>query len=278
MYSNSETRIKELPEDYKMSRRKITLSTSLVAAAFLIGSVIGLQSAQAQMVTKTMTQDDLFIIPGIGAIVAPEEGRLKVIIVPEDKPKDFADVDMETGDFLLMINGKRVKTVDDLRESFKQIEVGETLELGLKRDKNMLITTLKRAADDDTGGKMMVMTRTVNDGEEGKEKMNFHGEGPVDVVVIGEIGLILQAGDEGLSVMTIMPSDDIEIDGEKPATGAEVISVQGKRVMTVDGFEAIYDAVTIGEKVTIEYRTGEKTMSVSFPRREVQHKTMMMPK
>ena len=258
-----------------LSANPKTIFRALIATAVLISLVLP-HSVQAQMKVKTMTNDDIFMIPGLGAVIAPEDGKLKVLIVPDDCPKEYASVDIESGDYLLMVNGKRVKTIDDLREVFKGIEVGETLEMGLKRDKTMLIASMKRASDDDTGGKMMMMTRTITTDEEGAGEggMEFQG-GAFSISVVPEVGIAITAGDNGLSVVGLMPAGDEEMIGDQPGEGDIVISIQGKTVETIDEFESAYEAIKTGDKVSIEYKHNDELRKLSFTKMEIEQKIMM---
>ncbi|MDF1545574.1 MAG: PDZ domain-containing protein [bacterium] len=257
-----------------MSINKMKSVLPLILVAAVLISLAIPQLTSAQMEVKTMSGGDLFIIPGLGAVVAPQEGKLKIIVVPEDRPKEYATVDIESGDFLLMVDGKRVKTNADLKEVFNGIKVGTMLEMGLKRDKAMLIVPMKRAADDDTGGKTMMMTRTVDvGGDEGG--IQFEGD-VFDVVVIPEVGITLADEEQGLSVVGLMPAADENLNGERPSQGDIVITLMGRPVTTVEEFDAVYEPIKTSDTVTMEYKHEGESRKLIFTKMEIKQKKVMM--
>ena len=130
------------------------MKLSLIFTGLLAIGLLLSPSTQAQkMVTKTLDADQVFIIPGLGAIVSQENDTLKVLMVPPvgDRSKKFKSVDLEQGDIILMCNGKRTKTVKALRAAFEPVEIGSELKLGIRRGGRMLISSLYKAIEDEGG-------------------------------------------------------------------------------------------------------------------------------
>ena len=52
----------------------------------------------------------------------------------DDLPKEYRNVDIIQGDQLIMMNGKRIKTIDDLKATYESVGIGEDIKFGIKRD------------------------------------------------------------------------------------------------------------------------------------------------
>ena len=73
-----------------------------------------INSAQFR-ITKT-SGGDIFDIAELGAIVNDENGKLKIaVLMPkENRKKEYVNVDVQEGDELIMINGKKVKSAKEV--------------------------------------------------------------------------------------------------------------------------------------------------------------------
>jgi PDZ domain-containing secreted protein len=86
--------------------------------------------------------------------IAPPEGTL---------PKEYEDIDIQGGDIIKMMNGKRVKTTDAIKKIYEELEIGDEIKLGVKREDEMFIVTFKKADPAEMKGKMMIRREVIDD-------------------------------------------------------------------------------------------------------------------
>ena len=197
---------------------RIPITTVLVMAMLFASASTLVSSPAEKTVTKeviTSGGEEFFMIPGLGAGVESDGESLKVVFImpKDDRPKEYQSVDMDEGDLLLMLNGKRLKSVDDLKNELDSVETGDPLEFGIRRGKDLLLTSFaKPDPSKEDGKRMMVMTMTSggeeDDNVETELKMFGTGEDNMPVMLMLEVGLVLTEDNEGLKAMTIIGEGD----------------------------------------------------------------------
>ena len=88
----------------------------------------------------------------------PGEKYLKIGMMPTkgNLPKEFESIDLQEGDRILMLNGKRVKSIGDLRDVYEALAVADSVQFGIKRDDQMRIVSYLKPKDEMEGGGHMV--------------------------------------------------------------------------------------------------------------------------
>lgn len=131
-----------------------------IVMLFVIFLMPGLVTAQ-QAIRRTLTLDNSVVIFEIGAVITSEEGRLTVLDVmdPADLPDGAVAVDIQTGDRVMMFNGKKVETIKDLRTAYDAAAVGKTNKLGFKRGEELLVVEFKQMSPDERPQKVMIRKR-----------------------------------------------------------------------------------------------------------------------
>ncbi|MBX7151708.1 PDZ domain-containing protein [bacterium] len=82
----------------------------------------------------------------IGAMILDDGVSVRVDRVSDHMlAKGYKPADLKIGDVVLMINGKSVKTLDDIENLYKTSEIGATIKLGLKRGEEMLMVSFVKA-------------------------------------------------------------------------------------------------------------------------------------
>ena len=244
----------------------------LAGWAVVLGIMIGAANSQ-EMKQQVMTFDanELFLIPGIGAGIVPEDGNLVVKFIPpaDSRGQKFKDVDLREGDQIVMIEGSKVTTIDELRAKFEEAEIDSEIRLGIRRGKDLMICPLVRVEEEaEGGGQVMMVTRTMDGADAGEEGnwLSSEAGGPEDVLALADAGLILISRDEGLIVMGQIPGDHKTLEGESPEDGDRILEVAGQTVETADEFTEIYEATGEGEKIALTYLHGSDTLKCSFVR------------
>ncbi|MCB2229813.1 PDZ domain-containing protein [bacterium] len=234
--------------------RSLTLTLTLVAV-LAAGSL-------AQTKTKQMVFDagSAFFIQGLGALVLDKDGRLVVEMMPqkEQMPKELRGIDLNKDDEIMMFNGKRVKTIDDLREQYDALEVGQEVKFGVKNQSGMKIVSFEKPSGEQSGGAVMMMTTTVGDDEPGGDE---HSEskiiGPdgreISVTPVFDAGIMLTEVEDGVQIAMVMPDAKDKLHGDLPSGGEQIVTVNGSSAEALSSFKKMYDATPEGEKVTLVY-------------------------
>ncbi len=134
---------------------------------------------------KTFDAGTTFFIGEIKAAISEQENKLMVDFVPPANvgQDDAQKVDLAQGDEILYINGKRVKTIDALKEGYNSIKTGEEVKLGVKRDEKRFIVSFQKN-DEAQKGHVMMMSKTIGEGGKVETKTLTPKDGKV--IINGE--------------------------------------------------------------------------------------------
>jgi C-terminal processing protease CtpA/Prc len=223
-------------------------------------------SAQDKVIRMTSSggnvktfKGELFDIPELGAIVTkPDSGNLKVehVMPPEARPKAYADVDIKSGDQILVMNGKRVKTIKEIEAQYKAVPVGGEVKLGIQRGEDMMISRFAKADSSDLPKrKMMIIT---SDGSLG------------DIRPLPNLGVIIGKGKEGVVVKEMLENAVKPLTEAGVKAGDRLVSINGKELKTLDDFTREFTAVAPGSKMTWIVAHSGKNVSLSLVRPEPQ--------
>jgi len=127
--------------------------------SFLLVILAAVTSVQAQKeIRKIISRDNSIVIFEIGAVITAEDGQMAVLDVmnPADLPGGGTEVDIQSGDRIMMFNGKKVETIKDLRAAYDEAEVGKTSKLGFKRSDELRVVEFKQMSPDDRPQKVMI--------------------------------------------------------------------------------------------------------------------------
>ncbi len=202
------------------------------------------------MVSRSFSMDDAVIIREIGAVIVPKKEGLAVDIILGNHEKAAADVQKD--DAVLMANGKKVKSVKELREQYASAAVGEEFKLGLKRGDNLLIARFVKKSEEElnkegnSGGMVMRMER-----KEGEE-------------VLPALGLIVGTEKSSAVVKGTLPTVSNNFKSFEPQKGDVIVSLNGKKMATAEDFVSAYDELKEGDNVTIVVARNGKEMKESF--------------
>ncbi|PWB74222.1 hypothetical protein C3F09_04220 [candidate division GN15 bacterium] len=183
--------------------------------------------------------------------------------LPADRlPKEYQAVDIRKGDIILMVDGKRMFTPEQLEKHYDSVAVGQEMKLGLKRGNDMLIASFKKA-DPSTLPQMKRIVMTADgQGDEGKpggKALSIDG----DAVPILELGVIFAAKDGAITVADVLPVPGVSNLKSEPHKGDRLISLQGASFTTAASLIKAWDNITVGDTVRIILsRGGKETLSV----------------
>jgi len=202
---------------------------------------------------------ELFDIPEVGAIIAKSDsGNLKVehVMPSEARPKAYADVDIQSGDEVLVVNGKRVKTIKEIEQQYTAVPVGGEVKLGLQRGQEMMISRFAKADPKDLPErKMMVVT---SDGPEG------------DIRPLPNLGVIIGKSEEGVVIKEMLQNPAKPFTEAGIKAGDRIVRIEGAEIKTLEDFSEKFMAVPPGAKMTWVVAHSGKNVSLTLVRPEPQ--------
>lgn len=218
-------------------------------------------SAQQVVTREFSNAEKMFQLAEIGGLVSEEDDGLSFqMVLPADhRESAYKDIDVREGDLLLMFNGQRVRSVDELRERYQAVAVGELYKIGLQRNERLFIATINKA---DPAKKPKMQFRTMEVGGDN-----------AGMTVVPELGAILNQTDQGLIVQLLPIGDrsalpDIKADDR-------VVRIAGTTVKTVAEFEEKFAGFAAGDKLTLGIERGDKSIDITFEKPEAP-KNMMI--
>ena len=208
-----------------------------------------------------LSSDDAFPIPETGALVVKDGSDLKVRFVPPagNRPEKYRSVDLQEGDQILLVNGKRVKTIAELKKAHADTPVGETFKLGIKRGEELMIVSFEKADPKDLP---KMNTRIVTSGGEGTE-------------VLPAVGVMLVEKGKGVVIDKILPVETSAVKGLDVKEGDIILSINGNAVSSLKEFVSFYDNLAVGDPVEWKTRRSGNAISVSFAKPKPMGRVMM---
>lgn len=221
-------------------------------------------------------KDDVFFLQELGALIMQDGGAIRIdFVAPADsRAKKYRSVDVESGDVIMMLDGKRVESVKVLRRNYEEAESGEVIKLGLKREQRMMIVEFPKADPEDVPqGKMMMVTMD-GDGEgtvtttSGPDTKVIKMEaGSAANATLLELGVLFGEKEGKVIVTSTLPHSE-DVLGMEVANGDILRSLQGETVSTLDEFAETYESIAVGDTVRLVFQRSGEEISAAFPRPE----------
>jgi len=160
--------------------------------ALLIAATTILSAQETKIIKKEggktiiTSEGDIFDVPELAVFITQEGDDLTITNMMDvnSRPKGYEDINVQLNDVILMANGKRMKSVNDLQNLYKEAKPGTTIKLGIKRGEEMMLTSFEKV-DPDKLPKRKMITKTFDGGEQ-------------DMLGIPQVGLLI--GSKGKEV------------------------------------------------------------------------------
>lgn len=258
-----------------------------VCAAVIVGVVVAQAAPTMKMVTIGGDgMDGSAMIGELGALIFEKDSTLTVehVMDAAQRPKAYKDVDLQKGDVILMVNGKRTHTADDFTTVLDSLTAGDDIKLGIKRDKAMQIVSFKRAAPEDLP-KIKMVTQSMPGGGEGDDqgggKMTITrtegGAGPDEVAVLAGSGLIFRQEGDAVVVLAVIPDAKSTLSGAEAKAGDRILKINDQKVTDPLMLQRAFDAIEVGTKVNLVMSRDGKEFTASFDKSD-KHENVMIQK
>jgi S1-C subfamily serine protease len=228
----------------------LALAMMLVQSAYASQQPSGARADSA--VRRVVVEGDIVDIPELASLFVGAYGTVVVdrVMDPSMRPKGNERIDIQEGDVLLMVSGRRVKSLADFRALYEEAKPGSELKLGVERNHAMLIIPFVKG-DPEAMPKRRVVIRNGPDGGD-KDFLGIPGVG----LIVGEKGIVRFGN--------TFPEASGHITGELPSEGDVIASINGTKASSFSEFAGIYRALSTGAKVTLGIQHGNSARTISF--------------
>jgi S1-C subfamily serine protease len=188
------------------------------------------------------------------------------VMEPGMRPEAYKEVDLQANDVILMANGKKLESIDDLEILMDGVATGDQIQLGVRRGKDMQIVRYLKA-DPESLPKMKRMMVTADEGEDGevKKEMSFQSAGGQErVSMMRGTGIIARETEGQVQVAHLLPHSEETKGLGDVAEGDLVISLQGTSLTSLDDLDKIWESIAIGEEVTMVCSRESKPFTCTF--------------
>jgi len=233
------------------------------------------KSGNIQMMT--FEKGSVTILNELGAIIVADGGGLVIQMAgpKEVRPEKYKDIDLRDNDRIIMLNGSKITTVQQFEDGYKAIDIGSDIELGIKRDKIMLIVSLPKASPDELP-KMRAMMISPEEGEissleNGGGNANIttmSSDGMADIKPIPGAGIIAGDREGNVVVMMLLPNSGEIFEDNGLEKDDIILLLQGRKISSSKQFADEFEAIPAGAMVSIKYARDGKTGELSFTKQE----------
>ncbi len=249
-------------------------SKYLLALSVLVSvSATAQEHAGKSLQFTTSGDGEMFMFKELMAgVMQHEDGPQVEFAMPsEQRLEVYRKVDIKQNDIIMMVNGKRIRTVDNLRKAFESIKIGEDVKLGIKRGKDMTIVSFAKG-DPDKFPKMKITTMSGPAGkgkdEGGAMTIVRGGPGAVEVAMLSGTGILVAKKQDALVIMAFMEDGKQALGDADIQVGDRIVSFQGGEVTETDKLSELFDEIKVGEEITLVLAREKKEFTVTFAKPE----------
>lgn len=230
-------------------------------------------SQWTQSKTKTVDASEVMLLPELGAMIELDQDTLTVTMVmpPDDRKAAYKEVDLQEGDRLLMCNGKRIASIEQLRSLIDSLATGTTVKLGLRRDGALRMASYSKGNPDDLPKRMMMVTQAEGPGGDEKVVSIGGGDSEEGQLMVLDGGIVIGKGEAGLEIVAMLPGATDKLTGEMPAKGDILVGINGNLDHNVAAFNQLYESIPDGDKIIVTFKRDGKTMTASYTKAPTEH-------
>jgi len=205
---------------------------------------------------------EILMLPEIGAIIQLKDNKIVVEnVMPVDmRDKDYKNVDLQEADIIMMVNGKKVKTVKDCQDVYDKLKVGEEFKMGITRNDKMFIAGFKKADPSKLKGSGMRVVKM--DGKDG------------DVRVLPEFGIVL-SGSKGKVTVKEVIKDIPDAKRKDVKSGDLILKVNDKEVENLSELDHEYEKIKGGKKIELVLLRKDKEIVVTAEKNDGEAKVII---
>lgn len=260
--------------------------TMLFALAILIILIAQTLTAQVMIKKAGPREGGMFFLNELAAIISEKDGTIIVEhVMPNDqRPESYRDIDFKPGDEILMVNANRVKLVKDLEKIYNELEVRETMKLGMRRGEEMFIISFNKMDPEKLPKRKLMIRKGVLGGDRAGDEPKISSyqikidnpDGKVKLLM--GTGLIVKETGNQVKIDKIIPEMMEELGNPDLKEGDAVVALNDKKINSLAQFTKIYDEIKAGNEVFIVTSRENKQITVSFKKPEAEGKVFIKEK
>ncbi len=236
---------------------------AMLFAFLLLPAIFQLQVHAQEMVFRSSEDGSLAMLPipgGLLILEGEDEARVMDRIVNEESDET---PDIKQGDLIIFLDGERISSAEQFNTMFESIAVGDEVKLGIQRGEDKMIRTFTKQE----------MQQNYS-GNNGGVVRSFQFSGPggpgEDLPNANLWPAGFMVGERGNQVVigASLPLPNKAEALEALKQGDAILNLNGTSIKTVDELLAGYEAITVGDDVTLEYEHDGETHKVLFKKPE----------
>jgi S1-C subfamily serine protease len=216
--------------------------------------------------SKLRIEGEPFVFNELGAVIGKHEGTLQVdflALQPDQREATYRETDLQQGDQIIMVNGKRAESTVDLKSVYENLKTGDKITLAIKRDKARMMVSFPKGDPEKQGARIMVRTAP---------------EGADDATPLLPLGILVSESDGQVTVVDALPTPPGFPENIKFSPGDVISQLQGEPVESISDLEKRYSAIATGEEVEIEVIRDGGVDVFGFLKPELPEGRMMIKK
>lgn len=232
--------------------------------AVLLASFAGTSPTHAQeMVFRSSDDGSIAMLPipgGLLIIEGESEARVMDRMVPESND-DTPDI--QQGDLIIFLDGERIASAEQFSKLLERIDVGEEIKLGIQRGESKMIRSFNRTE--------MQHAYSSNEGGQVRSfQFSGPGGGGLDLPNANLWPAGFMVGEKGNQVVIgdVIPLPNKAEALEELKQNDAIVSLNDTPINTVDELLSGYEAIEVGDDVTLEYERNGERRQVLFKKPE----------
>ncbi len=247
--------------------KRITLE---IVMALLLSLLLGIILDQANAaddkrpVMRMMKADDVFILQETGAVIVSADSALKIDLIapPDQRTFEYRAVDMKRDDEILMLNGKKLTSIKDFKDSYESLAIGAEVKLGIRRDRQMMIVSFVKCDPEKLPKHQMRMGAPEGGG--GGASFVTLGGADGQMAAFPDLGVIVKADGDRVIVAHVLSNAAEVFQALSPKEGDEILELAGAKVASVGDFELRYGKIAVGDFVALTLKQGDGTKQIKI--------------
>lgn len=247
--------------------KRITLEIVIaLLLSLLLGMILDRTDAadDKRPIMRMMKPGDVFILQETGAVIVSADSNLKIdLIAPGDqRPEGYRAVDMKRDDEILMLNGKKLTSIKDLKDGYEALAIGAEVKLGIRRDRQLMIVSFVKC-DPEKLPKREVRLSAPEGGGGGASFVTLGGADG-KVAAFPDLGIIVKADGDRVIVAHVLPNAKENFQALSLKEGDEILELAGTKVVSVGDFELRYGKIAVGDFVALTLKQGDGTKQIKI--------------
>lgn len=177
------------------------------------------------------------------------------------RKEEYRKLDLLKGDKVLMVNGKKVTSMDDVKKIYENMKNGEIIKMGLSRNDQMMMAAFKKGDVEQSHGGRQISTKITGD--------------PKNMFPVMELGFIVQFINDKLVVSNMLPMKPKLISNAGVKEGDEITKINGNAVKTIERFKTQYSKIKTGEDFEITFNQNGKEIKAAGKKPEQKGKMII---